>query len=285
MNMNYSPKDLQLLSNYLDKQLADQEILVVKQRLANEPQLQQVFLDLQQTRYLLQHAKKMPVPRNFTLTPEMAANIRPAKKPLIPLFSFASTIAAVLLVVVLILDFLPGFLQGGMMAKSIEQNEMLAMEAAPMAENQALDSSGAPLIIEWGAPGPRGVGGGGGDPNLELGSSLPIGGGVEEPVEMPKSPGEEPAEPSEAPPSITNKEAGSEESESITGAGPILGIRSEEETDAFNNSVLSILEESSNKPIETLSKPFPWLRFSQILLGSIAIISAITAIILRRRPF
>lgn len=281
MKMNYSPKDWQLLSNYLDKQLSDKEILVVKQRLANEPQLQQVFLDLQQTRYLLQHAKKMPVPRNFTLTPEMAATIRPAKKPLIPLFSFASAIAAVLLVVVLLLDFLPGFLQGGMMAKSSEPNEMLAMEAAPMAEDQALDSSGSPLIIEWGAPGPRGVGGGGGDPDLGLGSSssLPIGGGVDNPPETPEMPAEEPA------PSVASKEAGSEETEPITGAGPILGIRSEEETDAFNNSVLSILEESSDRPIETLSQPFPWLRFSQVLLGSIAIISAITAIILRRRSF
>ncbi len=280
MNMNYSPKDWQLISNYLDKQLSDQEILVVKQRLANEPQLQQVFLDLQQTRFLLQHARKIPVPRNFTLTPEMAANIRPAKKPLIPFFSFASAIAAVLLVVVLLLDFLPGILQGGMMAKSIEQNEMLAMEAAPMAEDQAFDSSGAPLIIEWGAPGPRGVGGGGGDPTLGLeGSSLPMGGGAEEPIESPEMPVEEPA------PSIASKEAGSEDLEPITGTGPILGIRSAEETEAFNSSVFSILEQSYDKPIETLSQPFPWLRFSQILLGSIAIISAITAIILRRRPF
>ena len=280
MNMNYSPKDWQLISNYLDKQLSDQEILVVKQRLANEPQLQQVFLDLQQTRFLLQHARKIPVPRNFTLTPEMAANIRPAKKPLIPFFSFASAIAAVLLVVVLLLDFLPGILQGGMMAKSIEQNEMLAMEAAPMAEDQAFDSSGAPLIIEWGAPGPRGVGGGGGDPTLGLeGSSLPMGGGIETPIESPEMPLEEPA------PSIASKEAGSEDLEPITGTGPILGIRSAEETEAFNSSVFSILEQSYDKPIETLSQPFPWLRFSQILLGSIAIISAITAIILRRRPF
>ena len=280
MNMNYSPKDWQLISNYLDKQLSDQEILVVKQRLANEPQLQQVFLDLQQTRFLLQHARKIPVPRNFTLTPEMAANIRPAKKPLIPFFSFASAIAAVLLVVVLLLDFLPGILQGGMMAKSIEQNEMLAMEAAPMAEDQAFDSSGAPLIIEWGAPGPRGVGGGGGDPTLGLeGSSLPMGGGIETPIESPEMPLEEPA------PSIASKEAGSEDLEPITGTGPILGIRSAEETEAFNSSVFSILEQSDDKPIETLSQPFPWLRFSQILLGSIAIISAITAIILRRRPF
>lgn len=298
MKMNYSPKDWQLLSNYLDRQLSDQEILVVKKRLANEPELQQALQEMQQTRFLLQHAKKMPVPRNFTLTPEMAANIRPAKKPLIPLFSFASAIAAIFLIVVLLIDFLPGLIQGGMMAKSAEPNEMLAMEAAPMANDQSLESSEAPMIIEWGVPGPRGVGGGGGDPDYNPGitSSLPIGGGVdnppdvyEEPVEEPEEPvgsAEEPEMPEELPaPSIASAELKSGEAEPITGAGPILGIRSAEETDAFNNSVLNILAESSDEPIPTLSKPFPWLRFSQILLASIAIISAITAVILRKRSF
>jgi hypothetical protein len=295
MKMNYSPKDWQLLSNYLDRQLSEQEILVFEKRLVNEPELQQALQEMKQTRFLLQHAKKMPVPRNFTLTPEMAANLRPAKKPLIPLFSFASAIAAIFLIVVLLIDFLPGMLQGGMMAKSAETNEMFAMEAAPMAADQSLESSEAPMIIEWGVPGPRGVGGGGGDPEYSSGvtSSLPIGGGVdnppdvyEEPAPIPEEPVEEPEMPQEMPaPEIASAELKSGEPEPITGAGPILGIRSAEETDAFNNSVLNILEESSDEPIPTLTQPFPWLRFSQILLGSITIIFAVTAIILRRRSF
>lgn len=293
--MNYSPKDWQLLSNYLDRQLSDKEILVVKQRLANEPALQQALQDMQQTRYLLQHAKKMPVPRNFTLTQEMAANIRPAKKPLIPLFSFASAIAAILLVIVLIIDFLPGFIQKNMMAQSAESNEMLAMEAAPMAEDQALESSDSPMIIQWGVPGPRGAGGGGGAPDYGSGitSSAPMGGGIdvppdvfEEPVEEPTQPAEEPEMPEQVPaPSIASEKSKSAEAEPITGTGPILGIRSEEETKNFNDSVLNILEESSIESIEKLEEPFDWLRIIQILLGSIAIISAIITIILKRRSF
>lgn len=286
--MNYSPKDWQLLSNYLDRKLSDQDFVVVEKRLATEPELQNALQEMQQTRYLLQHAKTMPVPRNFTLTPEMAANLRPAKKPLIPFFSFASAIAAIFLIVVLLIDFLPGMLQGGMMAKSAEPNEMLVMEAAPMAVDQSLESSEAPMIIEWGVPGPRGVGGGGGDPEYSSGvtSSLPIGGGVDNPPEVYEEPIEEPEMPKEIPaPGIASAELKSGEPEPITGAGPILGIRSAEETDAFNNSVLNILEESSDEPIPTLTQPFPWLRFSQILLGSIAIIFAIIAIILRKRSF
>jgi len=286
--MNYSPKDWQLLSNYLDRKLSDQDFVVVEKRLATEPELQNALQEMQQTRYLLQHAKTMPVPRNFTLTPEMAANLRPAKKPLIPFFSFASAIAAIFLIVVLLIDFLPGMFQGGMMAKSAEPNEMLAMEAAPMAADQSLESSDAPMIIEWGVPGPRGVGGGGGDPEYSSGvtSSLPIGGGVDNPPDVYEEPIEEPEMPKEIPaPGIASAELKSGEPEPITGAGPILGIRSAEETDAFNNSVLNILEESSDEPIPTLTQPFPWLRFSQILLGSIAIIFAIIAIILRKRSF
>jgi hypothetical protein len=289
MKMNDSPKNLQLLSNYLDRQLSTQEILVVEQRLANEPDLRQILQEMQQTRYLIQHAKKMPIPRSFTLTPEMAAHLRPAKKPLIPFFSFASAIAAIFLVIVLLIDFLPGILQDNFMAKSTASNEMLAMEAAPMAADQSLEFSEAPMIIEWGSPQAKGLGGGTGGMDPAMAAGLPMGGGSDEPppvYEEPAQPIEEPEMPAEEPaPSIASSELKSAEAEPVTGAGPILGIRSSEETDAFNNSVLNILQESADRPIETLSQPFPWLRFSQILLGSIAVISAITVIILRKRSF
>jgi hypothetical protein len=279
MKLNYSPKDWQLLSNYLDGQLTNREVSIVETRLKSEPQLKHTLMEMQQTRYLLQHAKKVPVPRSFTLTPEMAAQIRPARKPLFPFFSFASVIATIFLVIVILFEFLPGMLSGVMSQKSAASNEMLAMEAAPMAE-EALDSATPPLIIEWGRPaGAYGMGGGGGDAGML--AAPPVGGGNEMEPEMPEMPAEEPAPAAEEERSVT-KQA---DSEPITGAGPILGIRSAEETDAFNNSVLNILRESGNEPIPTLSEPFPWLRVSQIFLGSIAIIFAITAIILRKRSF
>ncbi|HSM23252.1 MAG TPA: hypothetical protein VK856_00120 [Anaerolineaceae bacterium] len=293
MKMNYSPKDWQLLSNYLDRQLSNQEVLVVEQRLSNEPDLRQILQEMQQTRYLLQHAKKLPVPRSFTLTPDMAANIRPAKKPLIPFFSFASVIATIFLVVVLLIDFLPGVIQGGMMAKSQNSNDLVAMESAPMMAADSREASEPPMIIEWGSPEAKGLGGGTGGMDPEMAAGLPMGGGVDNPPYDPEMPVEEPAQPVEEPPmpeeepllGIASEELKSGETEPITGAGPILGIRSADETDAFNDSVLSILQESSDDPIPTLFQPFPWLRFSQILLGGFAIIFAITAFILRKRSF
>lgn len=288
MKMNYSPKDWQQLSNYLDRQLSNQDILVIEQRLTKEPELKQALQEMQQTRFLFQHARKIPVPRNFTLTPEMAATLRPVKRPLIPFFSFASVIAAIFLVVVLLIDFLPGVLSGNRMAKSLNGNDMVAMEAAPMMATDSMQAAEPPMIIEWGVPGAKiegGYGGGGGvDPGML--SSLPIGGGTDNPPDEIEMPVEEPAAPQEEPlPGIASAELKTAEAEPITGAGPILGIRSAEETNAFNNSVMNILRESSDDPIPTLSQPFPWLRFSQILLGGIAILFAITAIILRKRSF
>jgi hypothetical protein len=281
MNKNYSPKDWQLLSNYLDRQLSNQDGLAIQKRLASEPQLQQALREMQQTRFLLQHAKKVTVPRSFTLTPEMAAQIRPAKKPLFPFFSFASVIATIFLVIVLLFEFLPGILPVGKSTQFAASNESLSMEAAPMAAADSMESSEPPMIIEWGYPQGKayGMGGGGADPGMM--TAPPMGGGIDVMPGEPETPGEEPA-----PGAVENSAlAKSMDAEPITGAGPILGIRSADETEAFNNSVLSILQESSREPIKTLSEPFPWLRFSQILLGGIAIISAITAFILRKRSF
>jgi len=285
MKMNYSPKDWQILSNYLDGQLSDRELSILNERLKSELDLQQALKDIQQTRYLLQHAKKVSVPRSFTITPEVAAQIRPARKPLFPIFSFASVIATAFLVIVLLLEFLPGVLSGAMMPKSTTSNDMLAMESAPMAAmEEVADSAGSPMIIQWGSPdryayGAGGGFGGGGDASMM--AEPPIGGGVEMEPKIPELPVEEPAPVVEE----STAQMKQVEQEPITGAGPILGIRSSEETAAFNNSVLNILRESADSPIPTLSTPFPWLRLSQILLASIAVITAITAIILRKRSF
>ena len=280
MKMNYSPKDWQLLSNYLDGQLTNQEVSVLKTRLAKEPQLHQAYKEMQQTRYLLQHAKKLPVPRSFTLTPEMTNQVRFFRKPLFPIFSFASVIATIFLVVIILFEFLPGMLKDGMLQQSGAPNEMLAMEA--MEE----DATGSPMIIQWGSPNRNAVGGeggfgGGGGADAGMLVAPPIGGGVEIEPGVPEMPAEEPAPAPEEEQAFTK----SAEPEPITGAGPILGIRSADETDAFNDSVLNILGESADEPIPTIYKPFPWLRFSQILLASIAVISAIIAITLRKRSF
>ncbi len=276
MNKNFSPKDWQLLSNYLDGQLSNREVLILGARLNQEQPLKDALLELQQTRYLLQHARKVPVPRSFTLTPDMASQMRSSRKPLFPFFSFASVMATIFLVVVLLFEFLPGMLSSAFPQKAAS-NEVFSMEAAPMAA-EALDSAEAPQIIEWGHPQSKlqeGIGMGGGGADTGLLSAPPVGGGIDNEPEMPA---EEPGPIADENRSMM-KQA---EVEPITGSGPILGIRPAEETAAFNDSVLAILSESGEESIRTVSNPFPWLRVSQIILAMIAIGTAITAFILRK---
>ena len=282
MKINYSPKDWQLLSNYLDGQLSNQEVLLIKKRLEHEPALTQALNELQQTRYLLQHTRKVSVPRSFTLTPQMAEQIRPARKPLFPFFSFASVMATVFLVVVILFEFLPGMLAGLSSSKSAS-DAILAMEAAPMASplmaEEAATSAESPQIFEWGQPQADTPGMGGAEVGLM--SVAPANIGNENDSVIPEMPAEEPA-PMAANERGLMKQA---DAEPITGTGPILGVRTAEETAAFNDSVLRILSESAEDPIPTLSTPFPWLRVSQVILALIAIGSAIAAIVLRKGYF
>jgi hypothetical protein len=282
MKINYSPKDWQLLSNYQDGQLSSREVLILEKRLENEPALKQALNELQQTGYLMQHARKVSIPRSFTLSPEMAAQLRPVRKPLFPFFSFASVIATIFLVVVILFEFLPGTLANTLSFKSAS-DEILVMEAVPMAAplmaQEEMDSANQPQIFEWGNPQS--------DMKVGMGGGADMGLMAAEPAEIENGPGI-PEMPMEEPDTTANENRSmmkQADPESITGTGPILGIRPAEETDAFNDSVMNILSESGEEPIPTLSNPFPWLRVSQIILAFIAIGSAVTAIILRKRSF
>ncbi len=280
MKINFSPKDWQLLSNYQDGQLSNREVLRLEKRFEYEPALKQALNELQQTRYLLQHARKVSVPHSFTLSPEMAAQLRPVRKPLFPFFSFASVIATILLVVVILFEFLPGTLAG--ISSKSASDTILAMEAAPIAEplmaQEEMDSANQPQIFEWGYPQTKLQEGMGGGADIGLMSAPPVGAEIESEAEMPVEEPDLKADDNR----MMMKQA---ELEPITGAGPILGVRSAEETAVFNDSVLSILSKSAEEPIPTLSQPFPWLRVSQIILAFIAIGSAVVAIILRKGNF
>jgi len=260
--------------------LSNREVLRLEKRFEYEPALKQALNELQQTRYLLQHARKVSVPHSFTLSPEMAAQLRPVRKPLFPFFSFASVIATILLVVVILFEFLPGTLAG--ISSKSASDTILAMEAAPIAEplmaQEEMDSANQPQIFEWGYPQTKLQEGMGGGADIGLMSAPPVGAEIESEAEMPVEEPDLKADDNR----MMMKQA---ELEPITGAGPILGVRSAEETAVFNDSVLSILSKSAEEPIPTLSQPFPWLRVSQIILAFIAIGSAVVAIILRKGNF
>ena len=73
MKAEISPKDWGLLSAYLDKELSPREMIKVEQKLRASQELQDTLKEMQLTRSLIQSLPRKHTPRNFTLTPDMAA--------------------------------------------------------------------------------------------------------------------------------------------------------------------------------------------------------------------
>ncbi|WP_322490345.1 anti-sigma factor [Chloroflexus sp.] len=65
-------RDLELLSAYIDNELAPADRTALEQRLASEPQLHRELAELRATRDLLREQPWVTPPRSFTLTPDMA---------------------------------------------------------------------------------------------------------------------------------------------------------------------------------------------------------------------
>ncbi|WP_298402165.1 anti-sigma factor [uncultured Chloroflexus sp.] len=71
-------RDLELLSAYLDNELAPADRTALEQRLASEPRLRRELAELRATRDLLREQPWVTPPRSFTLTPDMAG-MRPRR--------------------------------------------------------------------------------------------------------------------------------------------------------------------------------------------------------------
>jgi hypothetical protein len=102
MKGRISHRDLELLSAYLDDQLGSSEEAFLKARLQTSSELRLALQDLRMTRQALRAAPRIKTRHRFTLTPEMA-RIRP-KRRIYPVFQFATAIASLLFVIVLLGD-------------------------------------------------------------------------------------------------------------------------------------------------------------------------------------
>ena len=105
MTKQTSFRDIKKLSAYLDKQLSRSEQARLEARLAEQPDLQEILMELRQTRALLQKTPRQRVPRNFTLTPKMVG-MRPPMPRSVPVFRLASITAAILLFISFTFNYL-----------------------------------------------------------------------------------------------------------------------------------------------------------------------------------
>ncbi len=177
MTSRISPDDWEILSAYLDGQVSAKEQEKIKQKLTAEPELQRALEELQRTKMVLRSAPRRRVPHNFTLSPSMI----PQRKPffrLVPTLSFASVMAAILMVLTFAFNGLTSLAGVGSLAAqppALTQAAERANLAAPQTAPAQPGATSAPVIV-WGLTGLGGGGGGGGDGGA--GGSEPVGGGA-----------------------------------------------------------------------------------------------------------
>ncbi len=160
MNSQLSPRDWELLSAYLDRQLKPKQVSSLEARLSGDPVLSAALGELQRTRDALRSLPKMRAPRNFTLTPQMVGQRSPLRsRPvtrLAPIFGFASALATFLLVLVVIGDLL------GILTPSVKPVAQLpaqapvaaALPAATAAVGAESNQTAAPSSIQAQQPEP-----------------------------------------------------------------------------------------------------------------------------------
>lgn len=244
-------QDLERLSAYLDHALSSQEQQRLEARLEQDQNLKAKLETLRITKGLLGKLPHINAPHNFTLTPDMVNVRRKKRQPLFTTLRWASSLAAIVLVVLLGVElFLVRDLQGRPpFAPKVQ------MEVATMAD----EAPAEPLIL-WAEPRV-------GDADMEFDEPE----ANEEPqLEMMPLPADE-EEAIEA--EILSMEA---EPEDRT---PILGINPDEGGEIIHRS------QPASRVMDT---GMPWpdsLRWLQVALAAIAIGGGVTIWFLQRRNF
>jgi hypothetical protein len=305
MNAQISPKDWQLLSEYLDGQLSPRDRSKLELRINSRPELRDGLEELRRLRSVLRSVPRRKVPHNFTLTRAMVE--KPAASrwtSWIPALSFSSALATFLLIISL-LTRMPGGVPATMVSPESEAERVMMVEPEAAVMHDAQE---APPIIVWEAPGFGGMGGGneghmaegrGGMDAPEMGlmalpeeefyvdEGMPPGEEYadEQPAEEPvEAPSVAAAPPVEEPSASTASDALIDENiEPLVGTGPILGVAPVEEQGGMN--LKSAAPESIMVQQDQQQEAQPdsiWLML-QIGLVVVAIGTGIAALYLRRK--
>jgi anti-sigma factor RsiW len=127
-----STRDLELLSAYLDSELSARDLARLLPRLDREPGLKQALEEMKAVIQQLGSLPETPLPRNFTLTPDLVG-IR-SRPRVYPVFQLATALAAIAFVALVGLDTFTGQFsmasRGAVMSDAVVE----ALVAAPQAE-------------------------------------------------------------------------------------------------------------------------------------------------------
>ena len=127
-----STRDLELLSAYIDGELSARGIARLLPRLDREPALKQALEEMKAVVQQLGSLPEAPLPRSFTLTPDVVG-IR-SRPRAYPVFQFATALAAIAFVALVGLDTVVG--QFSLASRGAVMSDMVqeALVAAPQPE-------------------------------------------------------------------------------------------------------------------------------------------------------
>lgn len=139
MNNQPSFRDVEQLSALLDKTLPQADAARLQARLEKEPELNELYTQLRETRAMLRQLPQRRAPRNFTLK-QKNARVRPPLPALFPGFRLASILTSLAFVFTLAINSLTvsntammATGRGGGGAVDLAPETSMAQESAPMA--------------------------------------------------------------------------------------------------------------------------------------------------------
>jgi hypothetical protein len=155
-NRQLNDDDLELLSAYIDNQLAAGQRGALEERLRHEPALRGALEELRGTVALLRDLPQVAPPRSFTLDP---AAFAPRRSPLFGWLRMGASLASVLLVLTFAVDLVA---RGGSAASTASQapapnqqrSALTVATNAPAAEALPAPPAGAPLAAQATAAAP-----------------------------------------------------------------------------------------------------------------------------------
>jgi len=153
MSRQPSFQEIKKLSLYLDGQLSSKQETRLEEALRSDPRLLGYLTELSESRRILRQTPVRRVPHNFTLSPNMAG-VKPPVPLALPVFRFASVIAAVLLFFSFMVN-LVGPLQASPNVAMAPRSAAVETGCQPGGAN---DCAANPSLL------PPGVGYGGGQP-------------------------------------------------------------------------------------------------------------------------
>lgn len=303
MATKLSPRDLILLSSYLDDELTPREKAWVETRLNTHPEFREALAGLQRTKEVLRRAPARRVPRNFTLPASMAQSKPNLTLRLVPALRLSSAVAALVSVFLMVGMFVSSGLRMASPVADTAGKEAMTLQSAPAAEAEQPQQ---PPVVYWGGPPTpqaSGMGGAGGAGCPEIGpcgggaadtvpsaGSNGVGGGdggfVPPPMVMATQPPAifkaQPTAQAELPQPTTTPAA----EEPVSGSGPILGVAPSEEQGEIlpetNRQSLPLVASSEARGADRL-RTITTLGWIGVGLFVLAVGMFITALVLRKK--